>query len=198
MKTRMAAGVLALAGLLAAGPAVGEALSLTIDAEHSTVAFKVRHLFTKVAGQFRKFEGTIEFDRASLAASKVAVTIQAESIDTNVEARDKDLRSPRFFDVAKFPTLTFVSTGITGVAGQRGQIRGTLTMHGVSRDVVLATEFLGAGKDPWGNTRYGFQAVATVNRKDFGMAWNEVIEAGGVLVGDEVEIVLDVEAVPAR
>lgn len=197
MKFRSAVAALALAGVALAAPARGEALALKIDAEHSTVGFKVRHLFTKVSGQFRKFEGTIAFDKASLAASKVSVTIQADSIDTNVEARDKDLRSPRFFDVAKFPAITFVSTGITGVSGQRGQIRGTLTMRGVSRDVVLAAEFLGAGKDPWGNVRYGFQATTTVNRKDFGMAWNEVIEAGGVLVGDDVEIVLDVEAVPA-
>jgi len=194
----MRAWTLAAAVALAATAVSAEPLKLSIDAQHSTIAFRVRHLFTKVNGQFRTFEGTIDFDQSSLAASKVTVTIRAETIDTNVEARDKDLRSPRFFDVAKYPTLTFTSTGITDVAGGQGRIKGTLTMHGVSRDVVLDAEFLGAGKDPWGNQRYGFHAETTVNRKDFGMAWNEVIEAGGVLVGDDVEIALDIEAVPAK
>jgi polyisoprenoid-binding protein YceI len=185
-------------GSLPVAPARAEGVKLSIDAQHSTVGFRVRHLFTKVNGQFRTFEGAIEFDQKNLAASRVAVTIQATSIDTNVEGRDKDLRSSRFFDVAKFPTLTFTSTGIGDVAGGRGKVKGTLTMHGVSREVVLEAEFLGAGKDPWGNQRFGFHAETKVNRKDFGMAWNEVIEAGGVLVGDEVEIVLDVEAIPAK
>ncbi len=178
--------------------ASAEPLKLAIDAQHSTVGFRVRHLFTKVNGQFRGFEGTIELDPANLAGSRVAVTIRAETIDTNVEGRDKDLQSARFFDVAKHPTITFASTGIADVAGNRGRVEGTLTMHGVSREVVLDAEFLAAGKDPWGNQRYGFRAETKVNRKDFGMAWNEVVEAGGVLVGDEVEITLDVEAVPAK
>ena len=189
---------LAAAASLAATAVSAEPLKLSIDAQHSSVGFRVRHLFTKVAGQFRTFEGTIDFDKKNLAASRVVVTVQVESIDTNVEARDKDLRSARFFDVARYPTLTFTSTGISGVAGGKGRIEGTLTMHGVSRDVVLDAEFLGAGKDSWGNERYGFHAETRVNRKDFGMAWNEVVEAGGVLVGDEVEITLDVEAVPPK
>lgn len=186
----------ALAVVLALGPPAG-AETLKIDATHSTIAFKVRHLFTKVSGQFRKFEGTIAFDEANLAASKVSATIQSASIDTNVEARDKDLRSARFFDVEKFPTLVFETTGIADVAGQKGTLKGTLTMHGVKKDVILATEFLGKGKDPWGNVRYGFHAETKINRKDFGMAWNEAVEAGGVLVGDDVEISLDIEALPA-
>lgn len=172
--------------------------TLKIDADHSSVTFRVRHLFTKVQGRFQKFEGSVDFDEKTLAASKVNATIQAASIDTNVEARDKDLRSARFLDVARFPTLTFASSAVTGVAGSKGKVRGTLTMHGVSRDVVLDTEFLGKGKDPWGNTRYGFHAATRVNRKDFGMEWNEAVEAGGLLVGDEVEITLDVEALPAK
>jgi polyisoprenoid-binding protein YceI len=184
---------LILGGLATPAPAE----SLKIDADHSTISFKVRHLFTKVSGQFRKFEGTIEFDEKSLGASSVSATIQAASIDTNVAARDKDLRSARFFDVEKFPTLTFESLAISDVSGARGSLKGTLTMHGVKRDVTLATEFLGKGKDPWGNLAYGFHAETTVNRKEFGMTWNEAIEAGGVLVGDDVEISLDIEAMPA-
>jgi len=190
--------ILSVAVVLAAATARAQPLKLTIDSQHSTVGFRVRHLFTKVNGQFRGFEGTIDFDEKNLGACKVTVTIKAETIDTNVEGRDKDLRSARFFDVAKYPELTFTSVGITDVVGGKGRIKGTLTMHGVSREVALDAEFLGAGKDPWGNQRYGFHAETKVNRKDFGMAWNEVIEAGGVLVGDEVEISLDVEAVPAK
>ena len=186
--------LLALGLAIAPLPAAAEALK--IDPEHSSVTFRVRHLFTKVRGRFQKFEGTIDFDERDLAASKVSAMIQAASIDTNVEARDKDLRSRRFFDVDRHPTLTFASAGVTDLSGNRGKLRGTLTMHGVSRQVVLDTEYLGKGKDPWGNTRYGFHAETRIIRKDFGMTWNEVIEAGGVLVGDEVEIVLDVEAVP--
>jgi polyisoprenoid-binding protein YceI len=196
---RMAAlGALAFTAALAPSAVAAQPIKLSIDAQHSTVGFGVRHLVTRVNGQFRSFEGTIDFDPKSPAASKVAVTIQAASVDTNVEARDKDLRSPRFFDVAKHPTLSFVSTGISDVAGAKGRVKGTLTIHGVSREVTLETEFLGSGKDPWGNLRYGFAAYTRINRKDFGMAWNEVIEAGGVLVGDEVEIRLDIEAVPAK
>ena len=190
--------VLSSAVVLAAVAACAEPLKLSIDAQHSTVGFRVRHLVTKVNGQFRSFEGSIDFDHQNPAASKVVVTIQAASIDTNVEARDKDLRSARFFDVAKHPTLAFASTGVADVVGAKGRIKGILTMHGVSREVALDAEFLGSGKDPWGNQRYGFHAATKINRKDFGMAWNEVIEAGGVLVGDEVEITLDVEAVPAK
>lgn len=183
---------------LAPGPALAQGVKLSVDPQHSNVGFRVRHLFTKVSGQFRTFEGTIDFDAKSLAASRVSVTIQAVSVDTNVEARDKDLRSNRFFDVAKYPTLTFTSTAISDVSGSGGKIKGTLTMHGVSREVVLDAQYLGSAKDPWGNQRFGFHAETKVNRKDFGMAWNEVLEAGSLLVGEEVEIVLDVEAVPAK
>jgi polyisoprenoid-binding protein YceI len=194
---------LVLAGLLtAATPEAGAQppaapLKLKIDAEHSSVTFKVRHLFSKVNGQFRSFEGTLDFHPTDASKSRLVVTIQAASIDTNAAARDADLKSARFFDVAKFPTLVFTSTTVTGNGPNRAAIRGVLNMHGVSKEVVLDAEFLGAGKDPWGNLRYSFHGETKINRKDFGMAWNQVIEAGGVMVGDDVEIVLDIEAVPA-
>ncbi len=171
---------------------------LTIDRDHSSVGFSVRHLFTRVQGRFSEFSGTVVFDESDASASSVDVTIQAASIDTNVEARDKDLRSARFFDAETFPTLTFKSHRVEGISKERFKISGTLTMHGVPKEVTLDAEFLGKGTDPWGNLRYGFRAVTKVNRKDFGMQWNEVIESGGVLVGDEVEITLDIEAVPAE
>jgi hypothetical protein len=118
---------------LAPGTASAQATKLSIDPQHSTVGFRVRHLFTRVSGQFRVFEGSIDLDHKSLAASKVSVTIQAASVDTNVEARDKDLRSKRFFDVEKYPTLTFTSTAITDVSGDGGKIRGLLTIHAAPR-----------------------------------------------------------------
>ncbi len=199
MRMRVSCGRAAvLAGAFLIQPLAAGAETLKIDPDHSSVTFRVRHLFTKVQGRFQKFEGSVEFDEKTPAASKVSATIQAASVDTNVEARDKDLRSKRFFDVERYPTLTFASTGLTDLASNRGKVRGTLTMHGVSKDVILDTEYLGKGKDPWGNTRYSFHAETKINRKDFGMAWNEVVEAGGVLVGDDIEIVLDVEAVPAK
>lgn len=198
---RLGAAVLACLGLGLAAPAFpGSAapVSLAIDRQHTSVGFRVRHILTQVSGRFRNFEGTIDFDEAQPAASKVFVRIDAASVDTNFDARDRDLRSPRFFDVEKFAVIGFASTGIADVIGGRGKVKGLLTMHGVEREVTLDTEYLGKAKDPWGNTRYAFHAETRINRKDFGMAWNEVLEAGGVLVGEQVEIVLDVEAVPAK
>ena len=177
--------------------ASARAVSLKIDPQHSTVGFRVRHLISKVNGRFNEFSGSIEYVADNLSASRVKVTIQAASVDTNVAARDKDLRSKRFFDVEKHPTLEFESDAITDVSGNKAKIKGRLTIHGVTREVVLDAEFLGKSKDPWGNEHFGFQARTTISRKDFGMTWNEVIEAGGVLVGDEVEIILDISAVPA-
>lgn len=196
LSNRAAVALLALG--LGLGATEAAATTLVIDLQHSTVGFRVRHLFSNVQGRFNEFEGEIEFDEENLAASSVNATIQAATVDTNVEARDKDLRSKRFFDVEEYPTITFRSTGISSVSGRKGEIAGELTIHGVPKPVVLQTEFLGKGKDPWGNERYGFTASTTIDRKDFGMTWNEVIEAGGVLVGEEVEITLEIEAVPAK
>ncbi len=197
-RSKLSALVLAAAVWSTAAMPPPRASQLSIDPEHSNIGFSVRHLFTRVQGEFRDFSGSVDFDEANPSASKVTATIQAASVDTSVEARDKDLRSARFFDVEAFPTLAFASRSVENVAAGRFRVTGTLTMHGVSREVVLDTEFLGKGKDPWGNLRYGFRGVTKVSRKDFGMQWNEVIETGGVLVGDDVEIVLDIEAVPAQ
>ncbi len=183
--------------LATALPGASAAERLKIDPDHSTVGFSVRHLFTRVHGQFRSFEGTLEFDETSVESSKVSATIQAASVDTNVKARDEDLRSSRFFDVEKHPTLQFSSSRVQKIDAGHFTIFGKLTMHGVTKDVQLDGEFLSKGKDPWGNVRYGFRATTKVNRKDFGMQWNEVVETGGVLVGEEIEIVLDIEAMSA-
>jgi polyisoprenoid-binding protein YceI len=200
---RFAIAGAAVLALLASGVAAAAekaaAAKLKIDPQHSHAGFKVRHMFTHVTGEFRRFEAVIEFDEANPANSSVTATIDAASIDTGVEARDKDLRSDRFFDVESFPSLTFASRKVTPVSGSKTKfkIRGDLTMHGVTREVVLDAEFLGKGKDPWGNQRYGFHAETRINRKDFGMAWNEILEAGGFLVGEEVHILLDIEALPS-
>jgi polyisoprenoid-binding protein YceI len=181
----------------ALGPASANAGTLQLDPQHTSVAFRVRHLFTKVNGQFRKFQGSFQFDEASLRLSEVNAAIDVASVDTNVEARDNDLRSKRFFDAEKYPQMTFKSSAPLTLNGNQGQLQGLLTIHGVEKEVVLEVEYLGKAKDPWGNLRYGFHAATTINRKDFGMKWNEILETGGVLVGDEVEVVLDIEAVPA-
>ena len=191
------ATTLTLGAILVLVSASAQAVNLKIDPQHSTVGFRVRHLISTVSGRFNEFSGSFEYVADNPSASTVKVTIQAASVDTNVAARDKDLRSKRFFDVEKHPTLEFESDAITNVSGSKGRIKGRLTIHGVTRDVVLDAEFLGKSKDPWGNEHFGFHARTTISREDFGMTWNEVIEAGGVLVGDEVEIILDISAVPA-
>lgn len=176
-------------------PASSPAITYQVDPDHSNVGFEVRHLFTKVQGRFDRFEGTIQFDPAKPEATVVEGTIEAASINTNVEQRDKHLRSDDFFDVAKFPKITFVSTGTAEIDASKkgGKLAGKLTIHGVEKPVTLEVTYLGAAKDPWGNQRAGFSASTTINRKDFGLAWNETLESGGLLVGEEVKIEIDAE-----
>ena len=168
--------------------------TLEIDRSHSEVAFQVRHLLSKVRGRFNDFSGTIEFDESNPQSSRVDVTIQAASIDTGEGDRDKHLRSADFFDVDKHPTLRFVSTSVTPRDGNTYDVAGELTIHGVTREVVLPATFLGAASDPWGNTKSVFEADLTLNRKDFGLTWNAALETGGFLVGDEVLVSLSIQA----
>ena len=165
-----------------------------VDTSHTTVGFSVSHLFTSVQGRFGSFEGSVEFDPAKPEATVVRGTVQAASIDTDNEKRDKHLRSPDFFDVEKYPTLEFVSSGVSDWSKNGGKLNGKLTIHGVTRDVSFDAKFLGRGTDPWGNVKAGFRATLTINRKDYGLDWNQILEAGGVLVGEEIEIRIDVEA----
>jgi polyisoprenoid-binding protein YceI len=169
--------------------------TLTIDAAHSEVVFQVRHLVTKVRGRFREFDGTVQVDEQQPAQSAVNVTIQASSIDTAQPDRDAHLRSADFFAVDQFPTLTFASTAVTKKSDESFDVTGNLTIHGVTRQVVLPMTFLGTAKDPWGNQRYGFEAELTLNRKDYGLTWNAALETGGFLVGDEVKISLQIQAI---
>jgi polyisoprenoid-binding protein YceI len=165
-----------------------------IDRSHSEVDFQVRHLLSKVRGRFNDFSGAIEFDHEQPERSRVDVTIQAASIDTGEPDRDKHLRSADFFGVETFPTLTFVSTSVTPRGDNRYDVAGNLTIHGVTQSIVLPATFLGAATDPWGNTKLGFEAELTLNRKDFGLTWNAALETGGFLVGDEVKVTLSIQA----
>lgn len=177
---------LAVAGFAAAG-------TYTIDQVHSDVSFKVRHLVSKTSGQFTDFDGTIVADFENLDASSVAFNIKAASIDTKNEDRDKHLRSGDFFDVATYPEITFTSSKITKSGPQSFAVTGTLTMHGVSKTVTLPVTFLGEVKDPWGNTKAGFEIETKIDRKDYGIIWNKALDAGGMILGDEVEITINLE-----
>ncbi len=167
-----------------------------IDAAHSGINFSIRHMVvSKVRGRFAKYSGTVDLDDGDLTRSFVDVTIDAASIDTGTPQRDAHLRGPDFFDVEKFPELRFQSTRIESVARDRYRVVGDLTIRDVTREVSLDVEYGGRAKDPWGNERIGFIATATLDRKDFGLRWNQLLEAGGVLVGDRVDIDLEVQAV---
>jgi polyisoprenoid-binding protein YceI len=182
--------------LVLAFSAAAQAANWKIDGSHTTVGFSVSHIFTSVQGRFDRFDGTIEFDPEKPEVAVVRATVEAASINTNNAKRDKHLRSGDFFDVEKNPTLSFESTsGVTGMKGSSGKIAGNLTIHGVTKPVVFDVVFRGQGKDPWGNFRAGFSASLKINRKDYGLNWNEVLETGGVLVGEEVEIRIEVEGI---
>jgi polyisoprenoid-binding protein YceI len=172
--------------------------TFTFDLSHSQVGFHVRHLMiSKVHGRFTAWNGTLEIDEADLTRSKVAVEIDAASVESKDPKRDEHLRSADFLDVEKFPTLTFASTKVEVVDDENLKVTGDLTIHGVTRSVVLEVERSGVVKDPWGGTRTGFSAKTSISRKDYGLTWNGVLEAGGVLVGDKVEITLEIEAILA-
>jgi len=169
--------------------------TFTIDKAHSEVTFQVRHLVTKVRGRFTNFSGTVVFDPVVPQASSITFSIDARSVDTSADDRDQHLRSDDFFAVEKHPTLTFVSTHVTKKSDERFDVDGTLTIRGVAKAVTLPVTYLGEAKDPWGNTRVGFETELTVNRKDFGLLWNAALETGGFLVGDEVKISVSAQAI---
>jgi polyisoprenoid-binding protein YceI len=171
-------------------------MSWVIDSSHSQVAFSVRHMMiTKARGRFDRFSGTVEFDEQTPANSTVTVSIEADSVNTLDEKRDGHLKSPDFFDVANFPALTFVSKSVQVVDDTHGKIIGDLTIRGVTNEVVLSTEYNGQSKAPWGTTSAGFSAETKISRKDWGLTWNVGLETGGVLVGDEVTISVEIEIV---
>lgn len=168
-----------------------------IDSTHSVAEFGARHLmFTTVKGRLGEVKGEIEFDESDPLHSSVVATADARGLATGDPRRDEHLRSPDFFDAEKFPTLTFKSRRIEKHEGNGGyRVIGDLTVRDATREVVFDATYFGQGADPWGGIRAGFNAVTTVNRKDFGLQWNVPLEAGGVLVGEMVNLNIEVEAV---
>jgi polyisoprenoid-binding protein YceI len=169
-----------------------------IDPVHSHVEFAVRHLMiTTVKGRFAGVDGSVRLDAADPSAVGVDVRIDAATIDTRESQRDAHLRSADFFDVERFPYLTFTATGPLVKRGGRIALTGDLTIHGVTKKVTLDVTEEGAGKDPWGGQRLGFSATTTIKRSDFGLTWNQVLEAGGVAVSDEVRVSIELQLVKA-
>ena len=167
-----------------------------IDFAHSQVQFVVRHMMlSKVRGVFEKFSGSVELDEANPANTKVDVSIETASINTREPNRDNHLRSADFFQSDTYPAMTFRSTRVEQTDALHANLYGDLTIRGISRPVKLAVEFLGSAKSPWGTTSFGFAASTKINRKDWGLTWNQALETGGVLVSEEVEINIELELV---
>ena len=194
-KTLASVAVAAALTVAAALPAHAATDTWSIDKEHSTVSFQVRHLLTKVRGQFETFRGTVLLDPQHPEQGSVEFTIDAGSIDTDNAKRDEHLRAPDFFDVAAHPQITFKSRKVVALAPNRFAVAGTLTLHGVAREVTLPVELAGTSKDPWGNVRAGFSTSLTLDRKDYGITWNKSLDGGGALLGDDVEIDIQLEAI---
>jgi polyisoprenoid-binding protein YceI len=173
--------------------------TFTVDKTHSGVEFKVRHMISSVGGKFTDFAGTITADRANPVNSSVEFTIQAASVDTATPDRDKHLRSGDFFDVEKFPTITFKSVKLAPTKTKDTyDVTGDFTMHGVTKRITLPVTFLGFAKDPWGNERAGFEMNTTLNRKDYGINWNKALDQGGYLLDDDVKIAINLETVKKK
>jgi len=185
------------ATFLLSGSAYAQSGEYAIDPDHSQVIFKVKHLaISTVTGSFDLFEGSYKLDTEDMANSSVDTTIVASSINTNKQKRDDHLRSDEFLDVEKYPNISFKSKKIIKGDGNKFQIIGDLTIHGVTKEVTLDSTYEGyVANDPWGKERTAFVANGEINRKDFGMTWNKALEAGGFVVGDEVRITLEVEGI---
>lgn len=185
--------LLMLPGLAAAEPA-----HWNVDPEHSTIEFRVSHMVvSKTGGRFMDYAGFIDMDVEAGTVKAIEATIKTASVNTNHEKRDAHLRNADFFDVEKYPTMTYRMKSYKKTA-EGYQAVGELTLRGVAKDITLSGNFNGVAKDPWGNTRAGFTAEGKLNRKDFGMVWNKTLDSGGLVVGDEVQVKLDIECIKAK
>jgi polyisoprenoid-binding protein YceI len=186
---------LASAALLVAtaGAVLADPVTYQIDPTHSQVGFNVRHFFSRVPGRFNDFEGAVTYDDKDVAKSSVEITIKTASVYTNNDRRDNHLRSNDFFAADSFPTITFKSTKVTPAGENKFKVDGNLTIRGITKPVTLDATFLGAGNVGMGGLRAGWEATTTVNRKDFNVSWNRVLDQGGTMLGDEVAIQLGVE-----
>lgn len=168
----------------------------TVDPTHSSIDFSVRHMMiAKVKGSFHAFEANIVADAHDLTSADIQFSIDLNSIDTRNSDRDNHLRSADFFEIEKNPTLTFQATAIAKIDDGEYSITGDVSLHGVTRSETFAATFEGAGKDPWGNEKVGFSATGSLKRSDYGLTYNAALETGGVLIGDEVKISIDIEAI---
>lgn len=182
-----------IAAVLAASAGPAAAVTYEIDQAHSNVMFRIRHLVSKVSGRFGSFSGTFDYEPDAPKGWKAQAVIQTASIDTDLEARDKHLRSGDFFDAERCPTISFKSTKVSGVKKGKGKLHGELTMRCVTKPVVLDLEVEGPAEDPWGNAKVGAVATGSVNRKDYGINWNKALDKGGYILGEEVEITVQIE-----
>jgi len=194
---------IALGAILATAmtlPASAATTAWQIDPAHTAAGFAVKHLMiSTVRGQFKGVTGTINWDDQDVTRSTVDVTIDANTVDTSEPQRDADLKSDKFFDVAKYPKITFKSKKVLQVSTGKLRVTGDLTIHGVTKEVVLDVDGPTAPvKDPWGNTRVALNATTKVNRQDFGVKWNANMDGGGVVVGDDVNITIDLEMIKAK
>jgi polyisoprenoid-binding protein YceI len=185
----------AVAASLTAAPVAADTATFNIDKGHSELTFRIRHIMSRVSGTFTDWKGTITGDPAAWSGGSTEIVIQATSIDTRLEKRDTHLRSAEFFDVATFPQITFRSTSVT-VTGEAVTLKGELTIRGVTKPVVLTGEYLGTA-GTGAKQRVGFHVTGRINRLDYGLAWNRVLEAGGMMLGDDVDLDISIEAVRA-
>ncbi|MEX2414937.1 MAG: YceI family protein [Paenibacillaceae bacterium] len=166
-----------------------------VDASHSSIDFSIRHMMiAKVKGTFHNFEAEIEANPADLTTAKIKFSVDLASVDTRNTDRDNHLRSADFFDVDNMPKMTFEAKQITSTDGNEYDVVGDLTLHGVTRSEKFAVIFEGTGKDPWGNEKTGFSATGAINRSDYGLTYNAALETGGILIGDEVKVTIEIEA----
>ncbi len=184
-----------IAAIWSVASAPSYAATYKVDPDHSSVSFKVRHLISNTTGVFKKFEGTIEFEPGKPETWSAQGTIDVDSIDTGVEKRDAHLKNKDFFEVEAYPKIAFKTTKVLESTTDTAKVEGLMTMHGVEKPIVLDVKMLGTMKDPWGNTRAAFTVTTTINRKDFGIVYNQAMETGGVMLGEEVPVTLEIEAI---
>ncbi len=190
---------LLLSSVFIIAPSFVSAETYEIDASHSTVGFKIRHLaISNVAGIFSKFSGTFNYDHKDLEKSSTEATIEVASVDTNELKRDDHLRNPDFFDASKFPKMTFKSSKVTKVSDSTFKVDGDLTIKDITKPVSLTVEKTGEAVDPWGNQRVAFNATTKINRKEFGLTWSKLLETGALVVGEEVTINIDIEGIKKK
>jgi polyisoprenoid-binding protein YceI len=199
LKTARRIGIVSAIALLTSLSALAQTSTWNIDPAHSTAQFTVRHLaISNVTGNFTKVTGSVVLNQKDITQSQVSASIDVSSVDTRVEARDKDLKSPHFFDVEKYPTIEFKSKRIVNGGGQL-QVIGDLTIHGTTREVTLDVDGPTPElSDPWGNSRRGISATTTINRKEFNLVYNKLLKTGEAVVGDNVKIQIDAEMVKKK